>query len=90
MRQITKAELETFWKKVVSDHMGVAVENIKSDSTFVEDLGSDSLDGVELTVTAEEEFNISIPDGDTDSLRTFGESLKYLEDRLTEEGTLKP
>ena len=57
-------------------------DNISDDDSFMDDLGADSLDTVELIMAFEEEFDIEIPDEDAENIRTVGDVLKYLEDKL--------
>ena len=66
-------------KKIVSDQLGTAIDEIQSDSSFVDDLGADSLDTVELIMEFEKEFNIQIPDDDAEKIQTVGEAIKYIE-----------
>ncbi|SVC47252.1 uncharacterized protein METZ01_LOCUS300106, partial [marine metagenome] len=57
-------------------------DSISDDDSFMDDLGADSLDTVELIMAFEEEFGIEIPDEDAENIRTVGDVLKYLEDKL--------
>lgn len=67
-------------KKLISEHLGVALDEIAPDKRFDEDLGADSLDMVELVMGFEEEFGIEeIPDADRDRIRTVADALKYVE-----------
>lgn len=66
-------------KKIVSDQLGKDVEEIQSDSSFVDDLGADSLDTVELIMEFEEEFGIEIPDEDAEKITTVGTAVDYIE-----------
>jgi acyl carrier protein len=61
-------------------------EELTLDASYVEDLGADSLDTVEMIMEFEDEFGIEIPDEDAEDLTTVGESIDYLEDLLEEEG----
>ncbi len=65
-------------KNVVAEHLNIPVEEIKDDSRFVEDLGADSLDTVELLMKLEQEFNIQIPDEDAENLRTISAVKEYI------------
>ena len=58
--------------------LGVEREKLSDDASFIEDLGADSLDIVELVMEFEKEFNIDIPDEDAEKLRTVGDAIKYL------------
>ena len=67
-------------KKIVSDQLGTSLDEIQSDSSFVDDLGADSLDTVELVMAFEEEFGVEIPDDAAESIQTFGDAVKYITD----------
>ena len=66
-------------KKIVSDQLGKDVEEIQSDSSFVDDLGADSLDTVELIMQLEEEFGIEIPDEDAETITTVEAAVNYID-----------
>ena len=70
--------------KIIEDKLGVNSEQIKDESSFIDDLGADSLDQVELVMDFEDKFEVDIPDEDAEKLRTVGEALKYLDARLKE------
>lgn len=65
-------------KKIIVDQLGVDENKIKEDSSFIDDLGADSLDIVELIMAFEEEFDIEIPDEDAEKMKTVGDAVKYL------------
>ncbi len=67
-------------KEVVIEQLNVDPAEVKEDSKFVEDLGADSLDVVELVMALEEKFDIEIPDSDAEKIVTVGDALKYIED----------
>lgn len=67
-------------KEVVVEQLNVNPDEIKEDSKFVEDLGADSLDVVELVMALEEKFDIEIPDSDAEKIATVGDAIKYVED----------
>ena len=67
-------------KEVVAEQLDCNLDEIKEDSKFVEDLGADSLDVVELVMALEEEFDIEIPDEDAEGILTVADALKYIED----------
>ncbi len=67
-------------KAVVVEQLNVNPDEVKEDSKFVEDLGADSLDVVELVMALEEKFDIEIPDSDAESIATVGDALKYIEE----------
>ena len=67
-------------KKLICEQLGVKEEEVGSDASFVEDLGADSLDTVELVMALEEEFETEIPDEEAEKLQTVGDVAKYIED----------
>ena len=66
-------------KKLVCEQLGVKEEEVTSDASFVEDLGADSLDTVELVMALEEEFETEIPDEEAEKITTVKEAMKYIE-----------
>ena len=66
-------------KKIVVEHLGVDESKVSDDASFVDDLGADSLDTVELVMEFEKEFNIDIPDEEAEKLRTVGDAVSYIE-----------
>lgn len=73
-----KTELEQTVEKVIVDHLGVRPEDVKVYSSFVDDLGADSLDAVELIMAMEEKFDIEIPDEDAEKITTVGSAIEYI------------
>ena len=69
-------------KKIVVEHLNVDAEKVSDGASFIEDLGADSLDIVELVMEFEKEFNIDIPDEDAEKLRTVGDAVKYLNEKV--------
>ncbi|MBL6969944.1 MAG: acyl carrier protein [Campylobacterales bacterium] len=67
-------------KEVVVEQLDCDPAEVKEDSKFIEDLGADSLDVVELVMALEEEFDIEIPDEDAEGILTVADALKYIED----------
>ena len=67
-------------KEVVVEQLSVDAGEVKEDSKFVEDLGADSLDVVELVMALEEKFGIEIPDEDAEKIATVADAVKYIED----------
>ena len=65
-------------KEVIVDQLGVEEDIIKLDTSFIDDLGADSLDIVELIMSLEEEFDIQIPDGDAEKISTVGDVVEYI------------
>ena len=74
--------IEAKVKSIIADQLGVGEDEIKPESSFIEDLGADSLDIVELVMEFEKEFNIDIPDEDAEKLRTVGDALGYLNQKV--------
>ena len=68
-------------KSIIVEQLGVAKEDVAPEASFIEDLGADSLDIVELIMALEEEYDIEIPDEDAEKLRTVGDVQSYLESR---------
>ena len=67
---------------LIVDQLGVDADSVTESAHFIDDLGADSLDTVELVMAFEEEFDIEIPDEDAEKLETVGDAIKYLNDRL--------
>lgn len=65
-------------KEIIADQLGIDVEQIKPESKFVDDLGADSLDVVELIMAFEEEFDVEIPDEDAEKIQTVGDVIEYI------------
>ncbi|MBY0314964.1 MAG: acyl carrier protein [Bdellovibrionales bacterium] len=65
-------------KEVIVEQLGVDAERVKSEASFIDDLGADSLDIVELVMAMEEEFNIEIPDEEAEKLKTVNDVVSYL------------
>jgi acyl carrier protein len=74
--------LEERVKDIIVEELGVEREKLTSEASFMEDLGADSLDTVELVMAFEKEFDIDIPDEEAEKLRTVGDALKYLHEKL--------
>jgi acyl carrier protein len=69
-------------KAIVVEQLGVEPDQVTPQSKFVEDLGADSLDVVELVMALEEEFDLEIPDEDAEKIATVGEAVKYIESHV--------
>lgn len=65
-------------KKIVVEHLGVEAEKVSEKASFIEDLGADSLDTVELVMAFEEEFGVEIPDDAAENIVTVGDAVKFL------------
>jgi len=68
-------------KKIIGEQLGVEEDEVTPDASFVEDLGADSLDTVELVMALEEEFGIEIPDEDAEKILTVGKALDYIKEK---------
>jgi acyl carrier protein len=68
-------------RQIIADQLGVKKEEVVDGAKFVDDLGADSLDTVELVMALEEEFGVEIPDEDAEKLATVGDALKYIEEK---------
>ena len=71
-------------KEIIINELGVDPEKVTSEASFVEDLGADSLDTVELVMAFEEEFGVDIPDEDAEQMRTVGDAISYLQKQMDE------
>ncbi|MFH0827537.1 MAG: acyl carrier protein [Candidatus Omnitrophota bacterium] len=70
-------------KSIIAEQLGVKPEEVTIEASFVDDLGADSLDTVELVMAFEEEFSIEIPDEDAEKITTVGEAIKYIDKKTT-------
>ena len=77
------ADIEARVKEIIVNELGVETEKVNRDASFVEDLGADSLDTVELVMAFEEEFGLDIPDEDAEKMRTVGDAVDYLSKNST-------
>lgn len=76
------ATVEERVRKIVVEQLGVKEEELKNEASFVDDLGADSLDTVELVMALEEEFETEIPDEKAEKITTIQEAINYIEDTL--------
>lgn len=67
--------------EIIVEQLGVKPEEVTAEASFVDDLGADSLDTVELVMALEEEFGVEIPDEDAEKIQTVGDAIKYVEER---------
>ncbi|QSQ14612.1 acyl carrier protein [Myxococcus landrumensis] len=70
--------IEAKVKGIIADQLGVGEDEIKPESSFIEDLGADSLDIVELVMAMEEEFEVEIPDEEAENIKTVGDAINYI------------
>jgi acyl carrier protein len=75
---MSTSSIETKVKSIIADQLGVGEEEIKPESSFIEDLGADSLDIVELVMAMEEEFEVEIPDEEAENIKTVGDAINYI------------
>lgn len=75
---MAERDIESEVKKIIKDQLDVEEKDIKLEATFIDDLGADSLGLVELVLAFEEEFEIDIPDEDTEKIRTVGDAVEYV------------
>lgn len=74
--------LERRVQEIIVEQLGVSAEEAVPEASFIEDLGADSLDIVELVMAMEEEFDVEIPDEDAEKLQTIGAAILYLREKL--------
>jgi acyl carrier protein len=72
------ADVEAKVKKIISEQLGVPEADVKPEASFVNDLGADSLDTVELVMALEEEFGVEIPDEDAEKIATVQNAIEYI------------
>ena len=75
------ATVEERVKKIIAEQLGVEEDEVTPEASFVEDLGADSLDTVELVMALEVEFEIEIPDEDAEKILTVGKALEYIKEK---------
>lgn len=75
------APVEEKVKSIIAEQLGVKPEEVTPQASFIDDLGADSLDTVELVMALEEEFGIEIPDGDAEKMSTVGDAIKYVQEK---------
>lgn len=76
------SSIEEKIKSIIVEQLGVNEEQVTSDASFIDDLGADSLDTVELVMAFEEEFDIEIPDEDAEKIVTVKDATKYIEEHV--------
>jgi acyl carrier protein len=75
---MSATNIEAKVKSIIADQLGVGEDEIKAESSFIEDLGADSLDIVELVMAMEEEFEVEIPDEEAENIKTVGDAINYI------------
>ena len=68
-------------KSIIAEQLGVKAEEVTPEASFIDDLGADSLDTVELIMALEEEFSVEIPDEDAEKMTTVGDAIKYIAEK---------
>jgi acyl carrier protein len=79
---MAERDIEAEVKRIIKEQLDVDEKEIKSESTFIDDLGADSLGLVELVLAFEEAFEIDIPDEDTEKIRTVGDAVDYIKNHV--------
>ncbi len=69
-------------KKIVVDQLGVEADEVKNEASFLDDLGADSLDTVEMVMAFEDEFGVEIPDEDAEKIKTVQDAISYIEGKV--------
>jgi len=80
---MTKDEIREKVKGIIVEQLGVNAEEVKDEASFIDDLGADSLDTVELVMALEEEFKAEIPDEEAEKLRTVGDTVTYIDQKVS-------
>lgn len=75
-------DIEKRVKEIIAEQLGLSVEEVANESSYVDDLGADSLDVVELVMALEEEFDIEIPDDELEKIRTVQDTIDYIKQRV--------
>ena len=78
-----KKDISSTVKKMVVDHLGVDETKVTNEANFIDDLGADSLDTVELVMASEEEFGAEISDTEAEKILTVGDAIKFIENKST-------
>jgi len=78
---MSEKSIEEKVKDIIVEQLGVNAEQVTTTASFIEDLGADSLDTVELVMAFEEEFGVEVPDEDAEKLQSVGDVIKYIEEK---------
>ncbi len=76
------ADVEAKVKELIAEQLNIDVEAVKPEASFIDDLGADSLDTVELIMAFEEEFDIEIPDEEAEKIKTVGDAIKHIQEMV--------
>ncbi|MBK6506948.1 MAG: acyl carrier protein [Ignavibacteria bacterium] len=79
---MTRTEIETRVRQAVIEKLGIEESKVTNEASFINDLGADSLDTVELVMKFEEEFDIKIPDEDSEKIMKVGDAINYIADKV--------
>jgi acyl carrier protein len=82
---MAEKSIEDKVKDIIVEQLGVNPEQVTSEASFIEDLGADSLDIVELVMAFEEEFGVEVPDEDAEKLQKVGDVIKYIEEKSSKQ-----
>ena len=77
------ADIQERVKEIIVEQLGVAPEEVTTEASFINDLGADSLDTVELVMALEEEFDMEIPDEEAEKLQNVGQSIEYIKSHVS-------
>tara|TARA_B100002049_G_scaffold18150_1_gene12357 strand:+ start:1003 stop:1293 length:291 start_codon:yes stop_codon:yes gene_type:complete len=80
-RKIMSDEISSKVKKIVADHLGIDESKVTEEASFIDDLGADSLDTVELVMAFEEEFGSEISDSEAEKILTVGDAIKFIDNK---------
>ena len=80
------ASIDERVREIIMEQLGVEAEEVKPEASFIEDLGADSLDTVELVMALEEEFDMEIPDEEAEKIDTVGKAIEHIKAYLAEKG----
>ena len=76
------ADIEQRVKEIIAEQLSIDVAEVKPEASFIDDLGADSLDTVELIMAFEEEFNLEIPDEEAEKIKTVGDAIEHIKNHL--------